>query len=104
MRYLKKPILSLTVALISVLLMSTITTNIADFIVLGYVNDDQVQMYMDIPDTCFHRLDQFISITNSNDVISPTPVSFLSIGKYYIIGVGVVPRWSPLHKKIKNIK
>lgn len=43
-------------------------------------------------------------LSNNNDFNAPyiSNVPFALLFRYYISGYGIVPRWSTLHKKIKN--
>lgn len=66
----------------------------------GFVSKHIADVYM-ILDESKLRLNQFNpSILATNRYISNVPFSLFS--KYYINGLGTVPRWSKLHKRVNE--
>lgn len=66
----------------------------------GFVSKQITDMYMNLDESKL-RLNQFnSSILSTNPYISKVPFSFFS--KYYIHGLGTIPRWSKLHKRVNE--
>ena len=73
----------------------------ATFIVYGWFVSKQItDVYMNLDESKL-RLNQFNpSILETNCYITNVPFSIFS--KYHIEGLGTVPRWSKLHKRINE--
>lgn len=66
----------------------------------GFVSKQITDVYMNLDESKL-RLNQFNpSILSTNHYITNVPFSVFS--KYHIEGLGTVPRWSKLHKKINE--
>lgn len=69
-----------------------------------YLSEKECEKYLNLDPTTLriNRLDNSILSFGKfgGDLIYHIP--FPILGKYYIFGVGIVPRWSKLHKKIKE--
>lgn len=73
----------------------------ATFIIYGgFVSKQIIDVYMNLDESKL-RLNQFNpSILSTNCYITSVPFSVFS--KYHIEGMGTVPRWSKLHKRINE--
>ena len=91
---------------IYVLLVLTVVLEFGTFVVYGGpISKDTTDMYMlayedEISLNVFNKSILHINSKILNRYISTLPFSIFS--KYYIYGLGVVPRWSKLHKKINQ--
>lgn len=66
----------------------------------GFVSKQITDVYMNLDESKL-RLNQFNpSILSTNCYI--TKVSFSIFSKYYISGLGTIPRWSKLHKIVNE--
>ena len=66
----------------------------------GFVSKQITDVYMNLDENKL-RLNQFNpSILSTNCYISNVPFSLFS--KYYISGLGIIPRWSKLHKRVNE--
>lgn len=92
----------LITALLTYSLLTFAILQIFVFIVWGYFIPKNVELkYMNMVESDF-RLNSvdptILSMTKNGNFISKLP--FRIFAKYYIWNLGIVPRWSKLHKKI----
>jgi hypothetical protein len=73
----------------------------ANFLVYGgFVSKKITDVYMNLDESKL-RLNQFNpSILSTNCYITNVPFSIFS--KYHIEGLGTIPRWSKLHKRVNE--
>lgn len=72
----------------------------AFFVYGGFVSKETTDVYMNLDESKL-RLNQF----NSSILATPcyiTHISFSILSKYHISGLGRIPRWSKLHKRVKQ--
>ena len=66
----------------------------------GFVSKQIADVYMNLDESKL-RLNQFNpSILSTNCYITNVPFSIFS--KYHISGLGTIPRWSKLHKRVNE--
>jgi hypothetical protein len=66
----------------------------------GFVSKQITDVYMNLDESNL-RLNQFDpSILSTNSYITNVPFSVFS--KYHISGLGTIPRWSKLHKRVNE--
>lgn len=68
----------------------------------GFVSKQVTDMYMNLDESklTLNQFDSSILTTSEYPYISKVPFSFFS--KYYISGLGTIPRWSKLHKRVNE--
>lgn len=67
----------------------------------GFVSKQITDVYMDLDESKL-RLNQFNpSILNTNSCYIGN-VHFSIFSKYHILGLGTIPRWSKLHKRVNE--
>lgn len=66
----------------------------------GFVAKEVAEVYMNLDETQLTLNKSYPHILNTNCFIAPLPFSIFS--KYYINGLGTVPRWSKLHRRINE--
>lgn len=93
------------IAILILLVILFVSAEAANLICYGkYLSEKECEEYLNL-DLSAIRLNTYDS---SILYLSPTlsnftfPIIFQFFGKYYIYGVGIVPRWSKLHKRIKE--
>jgi len=69
-----------------------------------YLSEKECEKYLNLDPTTLriNRLDNFILSFGKFGEYLMFPIPVPILGKYYIFGEGIVPRWSKLHKKIKE--
>jgi len=88
-------------AIIIILIAIPIALEFSTWVVYGgFISKEVRDVYMDLDESSL-RLNQFNpSILSTNCYITDVPFSLFS--KYHIQGLGTIPRWSPLHKRVKQ--
>lgn len=73
----------------------------ATFIVYGsFVSKEVANVYMNLDESKLRLNHYDKSILSTNCYITNVPFSLFS--KYHINGMGTIPRWSKLHKKVNH--
>jgi len=90
-----------TIEIIGLIILIIVVMEFATFLVYGgFVTKETEEVFMNL-DKSKLRLNQFDpTILSTNPYIANVPFSLFS--KYHINGIGTIPRWSKLHKKIKH--
>ena len=90
-----------TIITISVLVFIIVAMELSTFFVYGGFIDKEIEeMYMNLDESELRLNIYNPSILSTRYFITHVPFSFFV--KYYINGIGTVPKWSKLHKKINH--
>lgn len=85
------------------LLMIFIATEVATFSVYGrFISKEVTDTYMNLDESklILNKYNPSILETNMSGFITNIPFSIFS--KYYISGLGTIPKWSKLHKRVEE--
>ena len=78
--------------------MEVITLSVYGWFVSKQIED----VFMNLDESKLRLSGSILNIGNERDLPYITNLGFSLLSQYYINEIGTIPRWSPLHKKVKR--